>query len=108
MNMIIGFIIWSLVSLLFLVISLFSMKSKSTVGFYTVGKPPQVKDVKAYNRAVAKVWLVSAIIFEMIGIPILFIEQNSPVAILLVFGVLIWVFGLILSYSLIEQKHRIK
>lgn len=106
--MIMGFIIWSLISLLFLIISLYSMKSKTVVGFYSFGKPPQVKDIKAYNKAVNRLWLVSAIIFELIGIPILFIEQNSPVAILIVFGVLSWVFGLMLIYSLIEQKYRVK
>ena len=101
-----GFVIWTLVAILFLVIGFVTMKSKSPVGFYTFGNPPKVKNMKEYNKAVAKLWIVSAIIFEVIGIPILFIKQNSPVAIILVFGVLIWVFGLILVYSHIEQKHK--
>ena len=104
--MIMGFIIWTLIAVSFLVIGFLTMKSKSPVGFYTFVNAPKVKNMKEYNKAVAKLWIVSAIVFEVIGIPILFIEQNSPVAIILVFGVLIWVFGLILVYSCIESKYK--
>ena len=104
--MIMGFVIWTLVAVLFLVIGFVTMRLKTPAGFYTFGNPPQVKNVEEYNRAVSKLWIVSAIIFEVIGIPILFIEQNSPVAIILVFGVLIWVFELILVYSCIELKYK--
>ena len=106
--MIIGFIIWTFVAILFLVIGLITMKSKAPVGFYTFVNPPQVKNVKDYNKAVSKLWIISAIVFEIIGIPLLFIEQNSPVAIVMVFGVLIWVFGLMLAYSSIENKYKNK
>ncbi len=104
--MIIGFVIWTLIAILFLIIGFITMRLKTPSGFYTFVSPPQVKNVQEYNRAVSKLWIVSAIIFEVIGIPILFIEQNSPIAIILVFGVLIWVFGLILVYSCIESKYK--
>lgn len=101
-----GFIIWTLVAILFLVIGFVTMRLKTPAGFYTFGNPPEVKNVEDYNRAVSKLWIGSAIVFEVIGIPLLFIKQNSPVAIILIFGVLIWMFGLILVYSHIEQRYK--
>lgn len=101
-----GFIIWTPVAILFLVIGFVTRRLKTPAGFYTFGNPPEVKNVEDYNRAVSKLWIGSAIVFEVIGIPLLFIKQNSPVAIILIFGVLIWVFGLMLVYSCIESKYK--
>ena len=76
--MITGFAIWSLVSLLFLSIGCSSWKAKEPVGFFTGVKPVEMKDVTAYNRAVAKIWFVFAGLLEILGIPLLYLEQNSP------------------------------
>ena len=65
--MIIGFVIWSLVSLLFFGVGFSSWKAKEPVGFFTGVKPAQMKDVTAYNRAVAKIWFVFAGLLEIVG-----------------------------------------
>ena len=104
--MITGFVIWSLVSLIFLGIGCSSWKSKESVGFFTGVKPAQMKDVTAYNRAVAKIWFVFAGLLEIVGIPLLFLEQNSPLCFIVVFAVLILVFAIIVAYIRVEAKYR--
>ena len=104
--MIIAFVIWSAVCAVFIGIGISCLKSDKAVGFFTTGKPPVMKDDKRYNRAVAKLWFVFAAIFEVIGIPLFTLEQNSPQVILLVFAVLICVISFIAFYLKIESKHR--
>ncbi|SDB63984.1 hypothetical protein [Butyrivibrio sp. INlla16] len=76
--MIIGFVIWSLCAVLFFVIGVVDLKSKKPVGFFTGVKPPKITDVKNYNKAVAMLWFVTGIVFELIGVPFLYLKQNSP------------------------------
>lgn len=104
--MIIAFVIWSMVSLLFFMISLSTWRAKREVGFFNGVKPPKMKNAIAYNHAVAKLWFVFGIIFEILGIPLLFIEQNSPIVFLIVIGVILLIIGTIIVYLRIEQKHR--
>ena len=78
--MLIAFIIWTIVSLMFAAFSLYARCSKKPVGVFSNSPAPKkedIKDVKAYNKAVSNMWLVFAIIFEIIGIPLLFLKQNS-------------------------------
>lgn len=104
--MIIGFVIWSLVSLIFLGIGFTSWNAKEPVGFFTSVKSAQTKDVTAYNRAVAKIWFVFAGLLEILGIPLLFLEQNSPLCFIVVFAVFILVFTIIVAYIRVEAKYR--
>ena len=60
-----GFIIWSVVALVLAGIGIWDWNSKTAVGFYSGIKPPEVKDVKKYNHAVAKLWFIYALIFEI-------------------------------------------
>lgn len=104
--MIIGFVIWSIVAVLFLEIGISCRKSKEATGFFTFVKPPAVKDVEQYNRSVSTLWFVMAAVFEIIGIPFLFLEQNSPYFLLVVFAVMILVIGMMAAYLRIESKCR--
>lgn len=104
--MIIAFVIWSLVALLFIFIGISSYRSKEEVGFFTGVKPKKMKDVAVYNHAVAKIWFFFAAIFEIIGIPLLFIEQNSPVALIMVLLTFLLVIGIIIAYFKVEEKYK--
>ncbi len=100
--MIIGFVIWSIVAIIFLGIGISCRKAQEAVGFFTFIKPPTVKRVEGYNRAVSALWIIAAILLEMIGIPILFAEQNSPIFILLIFAVMLLVIGMMIAFLRIE------
>ena len=104
--MIIGFIIWSIVTVIFLGISISCRKSNEAVGFFTGCKPPVVEDVKRYNKAVSKLWFVSAGIYEVLGLPLLFLEQNSLLFIPIIFAVVIGLIVMMVAYLRIEAKYK--
>ena len=68
--MIIGAIVWSLGACIFLLIGRSCWKAKEATGFFTGVKPPKVKDVIAYNHAVAKIWYAFAAILEINDLPV--------------------------------------
>lgn len=104
--MIIGFIFWSVIAALFLGIGISGLKSKEAVGFFTFVKAPTVNDVKKYNRAVSILWFAGAVLLEIMGVPLLFLEQNSPIFILVVLGVIALVIGMMIGYMKVEKKYR--
>lgn len=104
--MVVAFIIWSIVAIIFMLIGISSWKSEQEVGFFTFSNPPKMKDIVKYNHAVSKLWFLFAVILEVIGIPFLFIEQNSPIFILTIFEVMILVIAIIIIYLRIEKKYR--
>ena len=106
--MLIGFIIWTLVALFFVCIAISARKSKEPVGFFTGVKPPEVTDVKAYNRAVSTLWFVVAILLELMGVPFLFSEQNSVHFVFMMLLIMPLVIGMAVVYLKIEGKYKKK
>ena len=104
--MVTGFIIWSAVSAVFLVIGVRAWKADQPVGFFTGVKPPEVKDTKKYNHSVAVLWFAYAALMEALGVPLLFLEQNSAGFIPVSIGVVLITIALIIVYLLIERKNR--
>lgn len=104
--MIIAFALWSIVSVVFLGIGISCRRSKETVGFFTFVKPPEVRETGRYNRAVGTLWFVAACIFEAVGIPLIFLEQNSSFFLPIIFAVIILILGMMVGYMRIEVKYR--
>ena len=104
--MFIGFIIWSIVVILFIGVGISCRKSDEPVGFFTGCKPPKIKNVPGYNKAVSKLWFVSTVIYEIMGVRLLFLEQNSLLFIPIVFGVVIGLIVMMVVYLKIEGKYR--
>lgn len=105
--MIIAFVIWSVVAVIFFIIGVSTWKAKETVGFFTFVDPPKIKDTKQYNHAVAKLWFAAAFIFEILGVPFLWYEQNSPLIIFIILGVVILVIAMMIVYTRIEAKYKL-
>ena len=103
--MIIAFIIWSVCAVIFLGLAIFDRKSEKPAGFFANVKPPQVNDVKKYNRAVSNIWIVGAVIFEILGIPFLFLKQNSPGFLFVVILVPFWAIGMMAVYLKVSAKY---
>ena len=82
------------------------MRSEKAVSFFTYVKASEVKDVKKYNHAVSVLWSTGTVLFEILGIPLLFIRQNSPWAIFLVLGTMFWVIGISVAYMRIEARYK--
>lgn len=84
------------------------IKGGRRLGFFTFVKPPDVEETGRYNRAVGTLWFVAAGIFEMIGIPLMFLQQNSPLFLLIIFAVIILLIGMMVVYTRIEARYRKK
>ncbi len=104
--MIIAFIIWSIVAVSFLGIGMSGRNSEEAIGFFTFAKPPVVTDVNMYNRSVSMLWMIAAVILEIIGIPLLFSGQNSPMFVPVIFGVVALVIGMMTVYLRIQTKYK--
>ena len=104
--MLIAFVIWTMVAFVFLLIGVNCWKSEKTVGFFSNVKPPEIKDVKGYNKAVAKIWFGFATAMEIVGIPLLFIEQNSPIALFIGFAVVALIIAIMILYLRVEAKYK--
>ena len=104
--MLIAFLIWCAIALVFVGIAIRCRTSEKAAGFFANVPPPSIKDVKAYNKAVAALWFVSAAFFAVIGVPFLFLQQNSPWFLLIMLAVVFWLIGIMIVYMKIETKHR--
>ena len=104
--MIIAFVIWTVISLVLAGIGIRDWNASDAVGFFTGTRPPEVKDVRAYNHDVARLWFGYALVFELLGIPFLFLKQNSALLVPFMMGVPVISIALMIIYHKILQKHR--
>ena len=106
MGRIIGFVGWSLCSLLFVIIGIVAWNKKEPMGFWAQAEPPKVKNVKAYNRAVAKIWFFFAVGMFLLGLPLIIGGQNSPLIVLSILGSMFLVIGICVIYVFVEKKYK--
>ena len=104
--MTIGFIIWSAVALMILGVGIWTRKSEQPAGFFSGVKPPEVGDVRRYNRAVSVLWFTYAALMELLGIPLLFLKQNSAGFIWSILGVVFITIALPIVYNRILSKYQ--
>ena len=83
---IIGFIIWSAFSCLFICLALYAWFAKKPMGFWANIEIFEVSDVKKYNHAMSKLFCIFGIILIILGLPLL-AGQNSAWILLSVIGV---------------------
>ncbi len=102
----IGFVIWSITALLIAVIGVCSLRASGPVGFFTFVQAPKVRDVRAYNRAVARIWFAFAAGMEILGLPLLYAEQNSPVFLLPVLGTPVLAIAAGIAYTIVENRYK--
>ena len=105
--MLIVFCVWSLSSLLFVVFGICTLSAKKPMPFWTHERKIEVRDVKAYNKAVAFLYFVYAFTILILGVPMLFSRQNSAGFIIPVLGLPIASILMIAVYAIcIEAKYR--
>lgn len=106
--MIFGFLIWTLISLLFLGIGIRAWRSDKAVGFFSGITPTAVSNIRKYNHSVAILWFAYAFLFELLGLPFLFLKQNSAGFLLSVLGVPLISIVLMTVYIRILHRHEQK
>lgn len=106
MGRLIGFIGWSLCSLIFVIIGVVAWNKKEPIGFWAQAEPPKVKDVTAYNRAVAKIWFFFAVGMFLLGLPLIIGGQNSPLIVISILGCMFLVILICVIYVFVEKKYK--
>lgn len=102
----IGYIIWAIVGCIMIGIGISAFFSKKPVGFWANVETAPVKDIKKYNCATGKLFIIYGVIFNVLGIPLLD-GQNSPYILFSVLGVMAETIALMAIYSLyITKKYK--
>lgn len=105
-----AFGIWCLISGLFILLGIYSFLSKKEVafGFWANAETFPVNDIKAYNRAMGKLWCVFGVVLAVLGLPLLK-GQNTAFILLSVLGVMAEAIITMGVYTIIiEKKYRKK
>lgn len=97
---------WMIVSVVFYCLGGYAWRAEKPVKFWNIAQQIQVRDVKRYNRAVAKLWIVSAVVWDVAGLPLL-AGQNSAWIVFSILGAVAWSIALMVIYTRIEKKYRV-
>lgn len=86
---ILGFAIWAAVALVLVGIGIYDLRTdrQVEVGFWAGIKTPPMRDVKAYNRAVGKLFIAYGLILILLGLPLL--TGNALLIILSIAGIML-------------------
>lgn len=107
-----AFIIWAIMGVLFIAMGIYDMNSKKAkpFGFWANAEVGPIEDVKGYNRALGVLWCVYGVLFILIGLPLLILnEQNAGLIVIPVVGAMLISIGAMAVYSVgIESKYRKK
>ncbi len=104
-----GFLIWTVIGLCFVAGGVCAYFAKKATGFWANAKTFPVEDVKGYNHAMGKLWILYGTVFILLGLPFL-AGQNSPLILLVSTpGVIAETIAAMCVYTLvIEKKYRKK
>ena len=109
---IIAFIVWAVLGVLFVLLGIYYMNSKKAkpFGFWANAEVGSIDDVKGYNRALGKLWCVYGVLFTLIGLPLLSLDEKSAGMIILpLLGTMLISIGAMAVYTVgIEAKYRKK
>jgi len=105
---IMAFILWILIGIGFLIggiVALFAKKAKP-FGFWANAEVFPVKDAKAYNKALGKLFIVFGIVFMLLGIPLLGGQNSGGVVFTILGTMFLAIFTMVIYVTLIEKKYR--
>lgn len=105
-----AFVIWIIAGVLFICLGIYDILSKKAkpFGFWANAETPPVKDAKAYNRALGKLWCGYGAIFILLGIPLLPGQSSAGVIITILGTLLEAIAAMVIYVTVIEPKHRKK
>ncbi len=108
MGEIIGFIIWAVVGCFIIGAGISAFFRKKAVSFWANIEVEPMNDIKNYNYAMGKLFIAYGVIFVLLGLPMLS-NQNSPLIILSVLGIMVETIATMTIYTLmIAKKYKRK
>ena len=103
-----NFIIWAISGCLIIAIGINIFFLKKQAGLMPNVNTPRIKDLKGYNHATGKLFVLFGVLFIVLGVPILF-DKSSLFMLLSIIGVLILTIATLAVYILyIDEKYREK
>ena len=105
-----AFVIWFIMGLGFIGMGIYTMcaNTQRPFGFWANARPFEVTDVKAYNKALGKLWIVFGAVVMVLGLPLLG-GQNSAGIILSILGCMVLSIAAMVVYVVvIEPRYRKK
>lgn len=103
-----GFVMWMAGGCLMVALGVSAFFAKKEVGFFCNVRPLPMRDVKAYNRAVGRLFIGYGIVFILLGLPLL-AGQNKGMIILSILGVVAESIAAMAVYILaIQNKYEEK
>ncbi|MGN8913242.1 hypothetical protein [Anaerofustis butyriciformans] len=97
-----------IVVLIFVIIgiSMINTKDKPIQYLSNTKKLPNVKDIRGYNKAIGKIFIIFALLLLPILSHIVLFSQNSKYSFLSILLMPFWVIGLIISCVFTEGKYK--
>lgn len=97
-----------IVVLIFVIIgiSMINTKDKPIQYLSNTKKLPNVKDIRGYNKAIGKIFIIFALLLLPILSPVVLFVQNSKYSFLSILLMPFWVIGLIISCVFTEGKYK--
>ena len=108
MENVIAFSIILVLVLIFVIIgiSMINTKDKPIQYLSNTKKLPNVKDIRGYNKAIGKIFIIFALLLLLILSPVVLFVQNSKYSFLSILLMPFWVIGLIISCVFTEGKYK--
>lgn len=101
-----AFLLWSAVAGLIVLLGISALFAKKPVGFWSNARPFEVTDVKKYNAAVGKLFIVFGIALVLLGLPLL-AEETTAFIIISILGVMaLAITAMVIYVTVIEKKYR--
>lgn len=97
------------VGVAFVGMGIFAFKSKRPMPFWAGVPVGKVEDVKGYNRAVGRMWIVFGTVFEVLCIPLMG-GQNTPAVIFSIIGIafesiaVMGYYGIVIGPKFLEKR----
>ena len=102
-----AFSAFALIGLFFLVMGIRCRCSDKPSGFWANAEQFEVTDVRAYNKAMSKMWFVAAVLYTAIGIPLLTPANIILVILVSMVGTMVVSIGLMVFFTtVIEPKYK--
>lgn len=104
-----AFSAFALIGLFFLILGLRCRHSEKPSGFWANAEQFEVTDVRAYNKAMSKLWFIAAVLYTALGLPLLTPANILLVILVSVIGCMIVSIGIMIFFTtIIEPKYRKK
>ena len=100
---------FALIGVFFLVMGIRCRHSDKPSGFWANAEQFEVTDVRAYNKAMSKLWFGAAVLYTALGLPLLTPANILLVILVSMIGCMIVTIGIMIFFTtVIEPKYRKK